>query len=147
MQDTTIRKIFGGQRLQAADAGVIATLESLGPWGIAAVAAYLAGQGLAQLAQKIQSMRTTTGFTQRVPLTAEETTKIQQAISAIQMSSLPAESQAWIKNYPPAGIKQISRSVEWENTVSLENAQSWFDSQSAALPPPSDPNRCNQLHD
>ena len=99
MEDMTIRKLFGSKKLQAADASIVATLESLGPWGIAAVAAILAGQGLVQLAQKIQSMRTTTEFTPNVTLMPDEITKIQQAIAAT--NSLPAESQAWIENNPP----------------------------------------------
>lgn len=101
MKDITIKKVFGGQKLQAADASVIATLESLGPWGIAALAAYLAGQGLVQLAQKVQSMRASTGFTSSVPLTSEETARIKQAIADVQMTNLSVESQEWIKNNPP----------------------------------------------
>lgn len=82
MADDTVRKMFGARKLVGADAGIVSTLTMLGPWGVALIAAYLAGQGLAKLAEKIQAMRGPTA--PAIPLTSEEEAQIRDAIQIIE---------------------------------------------------------------
>ena len=145
MKDTTIKKIFGSQKLQAADPEVIAMLESIGPWGIAALAAYLAGQGLVQLAQKVQSMRTATGFTPSITLTPEETARVREAIAAVQMGSPSTENQEWIRNNPPPLMTN-----SYEQAVGMSDAwnivhNSMTEIIRQASHPPNGPDKCSYL--
>jgi len=118
-------QVFGSRKLTGADPTAIApTLAVLGPWGIALLAAYLAGQGLVKLVEKVQALRTVFPIAQAVDFTAEETAQIEQAVKAMELERF-AESQPeaikWIKEHPPVataptGIAPI------EETQSLARA-------------------------
>ena len=113
MERETIRAIFGKQKLIGADVGVIRSLTALGPWGIALIAAYIAGQGLVQLAEKIQAMRGPSA--PAIPLTGEEERQIRDAIQAIETESFAQthpEIMEWIKEHSPAQSMMLGP-TEW----------------------------------
>ena len=114
LKSDATRKVFGQQKLTGADAGVVSSLTMLGPWGVALIAAYLAGQGLVKLAEKIQEMRGST--MPAIPLTTEEERQIQEAIQVMESERFAqtfSETTEWIKAHPPEeiGISRLADSL------------------------------------
>jgi len=138
MKATTIRKVFGKKRLTSADAGVIGTLSTFGPWGIMLLAAYLAGQGLANLANKVRSQAVR--FAPEQWLTQDEMKNVSEAVQTIRFRQLSPELRQWIEANPPA----------WEGFLDtdedmLSRVQDQCSIQEAALPPENDPDYCAKL--
>lgn len=110
MKDKTIRRLFG------ADPNVVATLQGLAPWGLAALAAYLAGQGLVELASKI---RFAPGDPP-LPMTPDDITRVRQAIRELQLTNMPIETRKWIEAHPPS--IRTTHEGYWNNVTLAEMA-------------------------
>lgn len=126
MMDTSvIKRIFGERKLVGADASMVNSLVALGPWGLALIAAYLAGQGLVKLVEKIQIMQGPTA--PAISLTAEEEAEIRKAIEAMELEhfiQMRPEAVEWIEEHPPESfIKSFSdeqlkaQSYELQKTI------------------------------
>lgn len=105
LKSDATRKVFGAQKVAGADVGAVNALVALGPWGVALIAAYLAGQGLVKLAEKIQEIRGSA--MPSIPLTREEEIQVERAIEAMETERFArtfSEATEWIKAHPSEAI-------------------------------------------
>lgn len=139
-----IKRIFGTQKLTGAGAGAVSTLTMLGLWGLALIAAYLAGQGLVKLAEKIQAMRGPTAPT--IPLTIEEEAQIRKAIEAMELErfiQMRPETMEWIEEHPPESfVKSLSDEALKAQSLELQKTMEQY----RDIPPPGK-ERCQKIQE
>lgn len=92
------RKLFG-KKLTGQVTGITSTLSALGPWGLAAVVAYLAGQGLVELVHKIQEWQSQPGAPPPA-LSLEEEARCAEAVreALYNWQSKPFKKRERLKN-------------------------------------------------